>query len=66
MKTLKKIKLNQLGKEELEKRKMEMLKGGNDCGDCTCSCYGGMTGYSNTPIEGYINTASVYTPLASN
>ena len=41
MKVLKKIKLNQLSKVELEKREMDALKGGNDCGDCTCSCYGG-------------------------
>lgn len=64
MKVLKKIKLNQLNKMELAKRKMGMLKGGNDCGDCTCSCYGGMASYSNTPIQSHINTASVYVPLA--
>lgn len=30
MKVLKKIKLNQLSKVELEKREMDALKGGND------------------------------------
>ena len=38
MKTLKKIKLNQLSKVELENREMNALKGGDDCGNCVCVC----------------------------
>ena len=64
MKVLKKIKLNQLSKVELEKREMDALKGGNDCGDCTCSCYGGWSAYSATPTASHINTATAYVPLA--
>jgi natural product precursor len=43
MKTLKKIKLNQLGKAELEKREINALKGGCDPGgggSCVCVCWG--------------------------
>lgn len=40
MKKLGKIKLNQFSKDELERRKMNALKGG--CGSCGCSC--GCTG----------------------
>ncbi len=64
MKTLKKLKLNQLSKADLEKREMNALKGGNDCGYCTCSCYGGMSAYNGTPIASNINTATAYVPQA--
>lgn len=37
MKKLAKIKLNQLNKQELEKRDQTFLKGGYGC-DCTCRC----------------------------
>lgn len=36
MKKLGKIKLNQFSKDELERRKMNALKGG--CGSCSCAC----------------------------
>lgn len=62
MKALKKIKLNQLSKVELENRDMNALKGGNDCGSCVCVCYGGMSAYSGTPIETHINTETAYVP----
>ncbi len=62
MKTLKKIKLNQLSKVELENREMNALKGGDDCGNCVCVCVGGMDAYSGTPIETHINTETAYVP----
>ena len=37
MRTLRKLKINQLGKNELEKRQMNSLIGGNCCG---CGCNG--------------------------
>lgn len=38
MKTLGKIKLNQFSKNELERRKMSVLKGGCGCRDAVCNC----------------------------
>jgi len=40
MKTLKKIKLNQLSKAELENRELINLRGGYNCFVCTCGCPG--------------------------
>ena len=37
MKKLNSLKLNQLNKAEIEKREMNILKGGNSCSDC-CPC----------------------------
>jgi natural product precursor len=39
MKTLSKIKLNQFRKDELEKREMNVLKGGCECVGCACVCF---------------------------
>ena len=50
--------------ESFKKNEMDALKGGNDCGDCTCSCYGGWSAYSAAPIASHINTATAYVPLA--
>jgi natural product precursor len=42
MKTIKKLKLTTLSKNELENKRMKLLKGGYDwyisCGDITCNC----------------------------
>jgi natural product precursor len=38
MKKLKKLKLNNISKMELESRQMNMLKGGNCSCTCGCSC----------------------------
>lgn len=62
MVTLKKIKLNQLSKTDLDKRSMNALKGGHDCYSCTCNCVGGMDAYNATPINTSINTATAYVP----
>lgn len=45
MKKLGKIKLNQFSKDELDRRKMNILKGGCDCTNSrlTCSCFGNYT-----------------------
>ena len=73
MEKLSKIKLNQFGKEELEKRRMNALLGGGndgdcndhdvlDCTDCACVCWGDLAPVagSSGPTTG--NTASS-TPL---
>lgn len=65
MVTLKKIKLNRLNGFELERRSQNALKGGNDCGNCVCVCYGGESAYSSTPIATHINTATAYVPTAA-
>lgn len=62
MNTLKKLKLNQLNKAELEKRAMDALRGGNDCGDCVCVCAGEYLPFSSNPIESHRNTATAYVP----
>lgn len=42
MRKLKKIKLNQFSKDELDKRKMDALKGGCGCASkCSCTCGNG-------------------------
>ena len=52
MKKIGKIKLNQFSKEELDRRKLNALKGGCDCRDwCSCSC-------SSTDAYGASNTGS--------
>jgi natural product precursor len=38
MRKLRKIKLNQFSKDELDQRKMNALKGGCSCSTCSC-CY---------------------------
>jgi len=38
MKNLGSVKLNQLSKEELEKRQMNALRGGTGCRSCACTC----------------------------
>jgi natural product precursor len=38
-KTLGKIKLNQFRKVELERREMNILKGGCNCTGCACGCF---------------------------
>ncbi len=45
MKKLGKIKLNQFSKDELDRRKMNVLKGGCDCTNSrvNCSCFGNYT-----------------------
>lgn len=63
--TLKKLKLTQLSKMELAKREMNALKGGNDCGYCTCVCYDGANSYNAKPIGTHINTATAYVPKSA-
>ena len=41
MKTLSKIRLTQLGKDELQTREMNLVRGGKDCG---CRCDGSVCG----------------------
>lgn len=43
MKTLSKIKLSQFSNDELERRNMNLLKGGCGCTSCTSSCTGQAT-----------------------
>lgn len=64
MKTLRAIKLNQLNSSELNRREINHLKGGNDCGYCTCVCIGGMEAYSATPIASNSNQSTAYVPYA--
>ena len=52
MKTLKRLKLTQLGKSELEKKQLEMLRGGffgdNTTTDgCNCGCGGSSSTFDN-------------------
>jgi natural product precursor len=59
MKTLKKIKLNQLSKAELENRELINLRGGYNCFVCTCGCPGkGGENSASNGIESYSNEAS--------
>lgn len=50
MKSLKKIKLNQLNKTSMEKREMEQLIGGSCCG---CGCNGSSSSTSNANANWY-------------
>ena len=60
MKTLGKIKLNALNQNELEKREMNSLKGGN-C--CVCSCYyAGQGGSSNQANSGANHDNGLHSP----
>ncbi len=56
MKVLKKIKLNQFSKAELENREMNALRGGS-CTGCTCVCVGSEAPQADYPIKDYSNTA---------
>lgn len=59
MKTLKKIKLNQLSKTELENRELNNLKGGYNCFSCTCGCPGpGGEAQTARPLSSHTNEAS--------
>lgn len=61
MKTLRKIKLNQLCREELllKKEEMAVVKGaiGPTSGSCTCVCWGDSFPESSRPIESHSNQA---------
>jgi len=57
MKTLKKIKLNQLSKAELENREMNALRGGA-CSGCTCGCSGDDRPYASWTLDSHSNTAT--------
>ncbi|MFV0269567.1 MAG: TIGR04149 family rSAM-modified RiPP [Draconibacterium sp.] len=50
MKTLKKIKLNQLSKVELKHRQMNDLRGGS-CDGCTCVCSGDLLPSADNPAS---------------
>ena len=58
MKSLSKIKLNQFSKNEMDKRKLNALKGGI-CG-CTCACGGGDENVDKITTEKYNNTFYAY------
>jgi natural product precursor len=59
MKTLKKIKLNQLSKVELGNRELYYLRGGYNCFSCTCGCPGtGGENSSDNPLSSHTNEAS--------
>jgi natural product precursor len=65
MKKLGKIKLNQFSKNELKRRRMNALRGGNDCSECTCSCTSVTFPSSDSPIRTNANTA-IATPKSSS
>lgn len=53
MKKLGKIKLNQFSKDELDRRKLNALKGGCDCKyTCGCYCTGNSTSVGLTTSSG--------------
>jgi natural product precursor len=69
MKTLRKIKLNQFSKEELDQRKMNALRGGDECCctcGCTCSCSCALDGLKvslgtvNKDSIGNLNSSAQY------
>jgi len=62
MKNLKRLKLNQIGKAELEKREMNFLLGGN-C--CNCGCAYAGNGGSSTSDNLYANSDNGYTITAT-
>ena len=45
MKKICKLKLNQLSKNDMEKREMNNLRGGGDC--CGCGCHWDSSAYDN-------------------
>lgn len=53
MKTLGKIKLNQFSKEELDRRKLNALKGGCVCPPCSCSSSCSSHQYESTSDASY-------------
>lgn len=59
MKKVGKIKLNQFGQEELDRRKLNALKGGCGCTSGTCSC-GGTSDWSYYSNLGSSNTSYHY------
>jgi natural product precursor len=59
MKQIERLKLNQLSKEELQKRELKQLKGGNEC-VCCCGYAGEPGGYS-TGDNALANYQSGYT-----
>lgn len=66
MKTLRKLKLNQLAMSEIEDQKMNRLLGGQgDCsGSCACGCdYEGTPGGSSTSSNRSANNTD-YTPYS--
>ncbi|HML64694.1 MAG TPA: TIGR04149 family rSAM-modified RiPP [Dysgonomonas sp.] len=54
MKTLSKLKLNNLNKVELDELEMDVLKGG---ASCCCSCWASGSGGSSTSDNNSANTA---------
>ena len=58
MKTLSKIKLNQISKNEMEKRQMNALLGGSGCQPCSCVCTGGGDSWVGTSGPSTQNTAN--------
>lgn len=54
MKTLSKLKLNNLNKVELDELEMDVLKGG---ASCCCSCWASGSGGSSTSDHNSANTA---------
>ena len=58
MKILEKIKLNELSKNELEKRKMNALLGGYGCQTCSCVCVGKDFPEGSTTGPSSANTAN--------
>ncbi|NHB69820.1 rSAM-modified peptide [Bacteroidales bacterium M08MB] len=64
MLTMKKLKLNQLSKAELENREMSAIKGGNCCG---CGChYEGQPGGSSTTSNRDANYKYGYDSVGGN
>lgn len=61
MKTIGKLKLNQLSKAELDKRELNSLIGGNPVGDnCGCGCYYAGSGGSSSVDNTNANIAGGY------
>lgn len=66
MKTLGKLKLNQIGKTELLRQEMNSLKGGNGCDgvivtpSCGCGCAYCNNGGSSTSANGSANSSYGY------
>ena len=59
MKTLSKIKLNQISKNEMEKRQMNALRGGSSgCQPCSCVCVGGGDSWADSEGPTSANTAT--------
>ncbi|HWR94935.1 MAG TPA: TIGR04149 family rSAM-modified RiPP [Flavobacterium sp.] len=65
MKTLKKIKLNQLSKAELENREMNAIRGG-ECFSCVCVCVGEGAPEANYPLSTHSNEATAKVDKSSS